>query len=242
MRRAWLYCTGIMVGLAAWAILQYAPDLALFEDGWHSAKFTRMVGAATCVQGFFAALVAAFCLGRAVTPLTPAAPRGTPVPGADGSASGGGPVLPICGILFVLAAIGRLGQARFYREILEVEEGLPAGARYSDEIVDAHRRQERTGWAFGVLWVVVGGALLGTPLFLKPRVWHLGWRTNGVGWGIAVGGFLLSGLGALVCLANGMMLEGARAEVAYFGYLGVLAGAIAAVVGSGVAVLGKAKP
>jgi hypothetical protein len=231
-----------MLGLAACGILQYATDLVLFEDAWHSAEFTRMVGAATCVQGGIAALGAAFCLGRALSPLPPVAPRGTPVSAADDSASRGGPVLPICGILFLLAAIGPFGQARFYREILEVEEGLPAGARYSDEIVDSDRWHERTGWTFGVLWVVVGGALLGTPLFLKPRVWHLGWRTNGVGWGITVAGCLLSGLGVLVCLANGMMLEGASAELAFVGYLGVLAGAIVAVVGSAVAILGKAEP
>jgi hypothetical protein len=38
-----------------------------------------------------------------------------------------------------------------------------------------------------------------------------------------------------------LLLEGARAGIAYAGYLGVLAGAIIAVVGSIVAVLGKTK-
>ena len=242
MRRVLLFCGGTVLGLAAGTILWNAPELYLFTDSWHSAALTRMVGLGIVVEGVLTAFGAALCLGRAAVPLTPAPTRGGKT--ASGPASAGqraGPVLPICGLLFLLAAPGLFGQARRDSELRAVEEGLPAGARYSDEIVEADRRHERTERAFGVVWLVVGGALLGTPLFLKPRVWQLGWRMNGVGCGIAVGGFLLSGLGALVCLANGMMLEGARAEFAFAGYLGVLAGAIVAVVGSIGAVLGKAK-
>ena len=107
-------------------------------------------------------------------------------------------------------------------------------------LIEDYRRDERTERAFGVLWLVVGGALLATPSFLRPRVWQLGWRMNGVGCAIAVGGFLLSGMGACVCLANGLALEGASKELNFAGSLGVLAGAAAAVVGSIVTVLGKA--
>ena len=109
------------------------------------------------------------------------------------------------------------------------------------EIVEADRRHERTEWAFGVLWLAVGGALLATPLFLRRRVWQLGWRMNGVGCGIAVGGFLLSGMGAFVCYANGLAMEGASKDLSFVGYLGVLAGAIIAVVGSVVATAGRSK-
>jgi hypothetical protein len=115
---------------------------------------------------------------------------------------------------------------------------MPGG--WGADLVADFRRRERTEWTIGILWVVLGGALVGTPLFLKPRVWQLGWRMNGVGWGIAIAGFLLSGLGALVCIANGLAMEGASKDVYYAGYLGVLAGAVVAVVGSIVAVLGKA--
>jgi hypothetical protein len=114
--------------------------------------------------------------------------------------------------------------------------------QWGADLIDDFRRHERTERTFGVLWLVVGGALLGTPLYLKPRVWQLGWRMNGVGFGIAVGGFLLSGMGAFVCFVNGLMMEGANKDFSFAGYVGVLAGGIVTVVGSIVAVLGKSKP
>jgi hypothetical protein len=240
MRRALLCCTGIILGLAAGFILGDGPDLYSFVDGWHSAEWTRIVGVGIIVEGCLAALGAALCFGRALIPLTPApTQRGTPVPGAVSAAGRGGPVLPICGILFLLAAAGPFGQARFDSEMLEVMDSMPG--QWGADLVNADRTRERTERTFGILWVVVGGALLGTPMFLKSRIWHLGWRMNGVGCGIAVGGFLLSGVGAFVCFVNGLLLEGARAEIAYAGYLGVLAGAIIALIGGIVAVLGKTR-
>jgi hypothetical protein len=159
------------------------------------------------------------------------------MPGSAPAAVGGGPVLPICGILFLLAAVGPFGQAREDSEKLEVMDSMPG--KWGADLVDDFRRHERTARTFGVLWLVVGGAFLGTPLFLKPRLWQLAWRINGVGCGIAIGGFLLSGMGAFVCVANGLAMEGASKDLYYAGYLGVLAGAMVAVVGSIVAVLGK---
>jgi hypothetical protein len=226
---------GIVLGLAAETILWNGPNLYAFAGPWHSAAFTRIVGVGVIVEGALLALGAALCLGRALRPRAPG-------PGPTPAAVGGGPVLPICGILFLLAAAGPFEQARYDSEELKVMEDLPAGARYSDEIVGSYQRSERTERAFGVLWLVVGGALLGTPLFLKPRAWQLGWRMNGVGCAIAAGGFLLSGLGACVCLANGLAMEGASKDLNFVGSLGMLAGAAAVVVGSIVAVLGKAKP
>lgn len=241
MRRVLLFCAAIVLGPAGGVILWNAPDLFLFADGWHSVEFTRMVGLGIIVEGALAAFGAALCLGRALVPLTSALTlSGTPVPGIVSSAGGGGPVLPLYGILFLVAAAGPFGQARFDSEMLEVMDSMPG--KWGAELVAADRRHERTEWTFAVLWVVVGLVLLGTPLFLKPRVWHLGWQVNGVGWGIAVVGLLLSGMGAFVCFFNGLMLEGARPEIAYAGYLGVLAGAIVAVLGSIIAALGKLKP
>jgi hypothetical protein len=221
---------GIVLGLAAETILWNGPDLYAFTDPWHSAAFTRIVGVGVIVEGALLALGAAVCLGRALRPLTA-------VPGPTPAAVGGGPVLPICGILLLLAAVGPFGQARGDSERLEVMDSMPG--KWGAGLVEDYRRHERTERTFGALWLVVGGSLLGTPLFLKPGVWQLGWRINGVGCAIAVGGFLLSGLGACVCLANGLMLEGANKDFSLVGYLGVLAGAAAAIVGS-VAVLGKA--
>jgi hypothetical protein len=161
------------------------------------------------------------------------------VPEAVSTAVGGGPVLPICGILFLLAAIAPLGQARRDSETLEVMDSMPG--QWGAELVDDYRRHERTEWTFSVLCLVVGGALLSTPLWLKPRAWRLGWRINGVGCGIAVVGFLLSGMGGLLCIGNGLAMEGANGDLAYAGYLGVLAGAIVAAAGSIIAVIGKSR-
>ncbi len=240
MRRVLLFCVGILLGLAAGTILWIAPALYTLEDGWHSAAFTRMVGLGIIVEGALAALGAALCLGRAVVPLTSARTRsGTAVPGPAPAAGGGGPVLPLCGILFLLAAVGPLGQAHHDSETLEVMDSMPG--QFGGDLVDDFRRHERTERTFGVLWLVVGGALLATPLLLKPRVWQLRRQMSGVGCGIVVGGFLLSGMGGFVCYANAMAMEGASKDLCFAGYLGVLAGAIIAVVGSVMAAAGRSK-
>jgi len=240
MRIVLLFCGGAFLGLAAGTILWNAPGLYLFTDSWHSAALTRMVGLGIIVEGILAALGAALCLGRAAVPLTPAPTQGgTAIPGPATVPASGGPVLPLCGILFLLAAVGPLGQASHDSETLGVMDGMPG--EWGADIVDDFRRQERTERTFGVLWLAVGGALLATPLFLKRRVWHLGWRMNGVGCGIAVVGFLLSGMGAFVCFANGLAMEGASQDLSFIGYLGVLAGAIIAAVGSVIAAAGRSK-
>jgi hypothetical protein len=234
MRRALLLCGGTLLGLAAWAVLSNAPELYLFTDSWHSAALTRVVGLGVIAEGALAAFWAALCLGRAVAPLSPGPTRGgTAAPGPAPAAAGGGPVLPLCGTLFLLAAAGPFGQARREQEALEVMDSMPG--RWGGELVEDHRLHERAGRAFGVLWLAAGGWLLATPLFLKRRVWQLGWRMSGVGCGIAAGGVLLSGMGAFVCYANGLAMEGASKELALAGYIGLLAGAVIAVCGSVIA-------
>jgi len=125
--------------------------------------------------------------------------------------------------------------------------------QWGADLVEADRRHERTERTFSILWLVVGGALLGAPLFMKRRVWQLGWRMNGLGCGIAAGGLLLSGMGALVCVANGLKQNGDGLTLSLclspflfqglslVGLLGVLAGAIVAIVGSIMAVAGRSK-
>jgi hypothetical protein len=197
-----------------------------------------MVALGIIVEGALAALGAALCLGRAVVPLTSARTRsGTAVPGPAPAAGGGGPVLPLCGILFLLAAVGPYGQARHDSETLEVMDSMPG--EFGGDLVDDFRRHEWTEWTFAVLWLVVGGALLVTPLLLKPRVWQLRRRMRGIGCGIAVSGFLMSGMGGFVCYANALAMEGASKDLSFAGYLGVLAGAIVAVVGSVIAAAGR---
>jgi hypothetical protein len=94
-----------------------------------------------------------------------------------------------------------------------------------------YRRHERTARTFGVLWLIAGGTLLGSPLFMKPRVWKLGWRIDGIGIGIAIGGLLLSGIGLFVWRVNGTFLRGAWGFYNFVGFLGVLAGTIVTVFG-----------
>jgi hypothetical protein len=237
MRRVLLFSVGILLGLAAGTILWIGPNLYTLEDGWHSAAFTRMVGLAIIIEGALAALGAALCLARAFVPLTSARPRsGSAVPEPAPAAGGGGPVLPLCGILFLLAAVGPSGQAHKDSETLEVMDSMPG--QWGDELVDDFRRHEWAEWTFAVLWLVVGAALLATPLLLKPRVWQLRRQMSGVGFGIAAFGFLLSGMGGFVCFANALAMEGASKDLCFAGYLGVLAGAIIAVVGSVIAAAG----
>jgi hypothetical protein len=142
-------------------------------------------------------------------------------------------------MLFLLAAVGPYGQASKDSHMLEVMDSMPG--QFGGDLVDDFRRHKWTEWTFAVLWLVVGGALLATPLLLKPRVWQLGRRMSGVGCGIAVCGFLLSGMGGFVCVANAMAMEGASKDLCFAGYLGVLAGAIIAVVGSAIAAAGRSK-
>lgn len=238
MRRVLLLSGGVVLGLVAGTILWNAPDLYLFTDAWHSAALTRMVGLAIIAEGVLAAFGAALCLGRAIVPLTPAPiPNRTTAPEPIPAVVGGGPVLPLCGILFLLTALGPFAQARFDSEMLAVMESMPG--KWGTDLVEADRRHERTERTFAVLWLALGGALLATPLFLKPCVWHLGWRMNGIGCGIAVIGFLLSGLGALVCYANGLLMEGANKDLSLAGQIGILAGATIAVGGSILAAVGR---
>jgi hypothetical protein len=148
-------------------------------------------------------------------------------------------VLPLGGILFLLAVVGPFGQARRDSEALEIMDNVPG--QFGRDLVEDFRRHERTERTFSVLWLAVGGALLATPLLFKRRVWQLGWRMNGVGCGIVAGGFLVSATGAFVCYANSLAMEGASKDLSLAGYMGVLAGAIIAVGASVMAAAGTSK-
>lgn len=235
MRRFLLGCAGFVLGLAAYPILWNGPDLYLYEDS-QPLVFTRMVGLGILVEGVLAALGAALCLGRAIVPLTSAT-------------AGGGPVLPLSGLLFLLAAAGPFEQARKDAEGVEAVASKPelfGGERGAAELLAQTRRHERTARAFCVLWLVAGVALLGTSLYLRPRVWKLSWPLNGVGCGVTLGGFMLSGLSGFVYVAEGALSalggKGAHKDTIHAACLGMLAGAFVAVVGSILAVRGKTKP
>lgn len=226
-----LFCGGIILGWVAESILTSGPDLLADGKTWFAADYRRIISLSMIVQGIVAALGAALCLGRAFAPLTSvSAPNETTGSGLESATLGGGPVLPICGILFLYAAFALFMSARYNLEELERLEREPI--RSGDERVDNCRRLVRTERTFGVLWLIVGGMLLGTPLFLKPRVWKLGWRLNGAYCGIAIIGLLLSGMGLGVWRVNGTFLKGAFGFYSLVGLLGVLAGSIVTLFGS----------
>jgi hypothetical protein len=179
---------------------------------------------ALVVQGAVVALGAALCLASAVQDTAAAA-------------VGRGPVLPVCGVLFLLAAIGPFQQARFDRNELEVFDTIPG--KIGEDIVTATRRSERISLTFCALYLVLGGALLASPLFLKREVWQLARLLNQVGCWMAVGGLVLSGLGFFVVVANGLAMEGASRDLALVGDRGILGGAILTALGGGLAVAGK---
>jgi hypothetical protein len=246
MRRGLLLCGGIILAWVAASILTSSPDL--FADGktWFPPDYSRIIGLSMIVQGPIVALGAALCLGRAFIPLKLVPARsGTTASEPGPATTGGGPVLPICGMFFLFAVIGLFVGARVAAGQIERLEGV--SRQMSDEPVDPHRQsrdelvdlyrwRERVGWTFGVLWLVVGGMLLGTPLFLKPRAWRFAWRINGAGGVAAIGGLFLSGVGLFVWRTNGMFLRGAYQFYNLVGLLGVLVGTIVTVSGGIMAV------
>ena len=138
--------------------------LLVYDRGEHDSEgVTQSAGVAFIVQGALLAFVAASCLGRALVPLTVTADDSELVP----VLVGGGPVLPLCGLLFLLAVIGpwaRSEQALKDYEFAQSRPGLIQESR-----VELSRRHIRIGRTFAALWVVIGGVLLGSPLALTPR-------------------------------------------------------------------------
>ena len=136
MRRVLLSCCGLFLGLVAGVILWNSPLWYINDDDPVPIALTRTAGLALIVQGAVAALAAAVCLGRALAPLTlaPAASGRAP------AAVGGGPVLPICGLLFLLAAFGPLGQYQRESKEYAVEQSRPHHARLPSGRAHRHRQ------------------------------------------------------------------------------------------------------
>ncbi len=108
MRRVAQFCCGLFLALVAEVILWNGPQWYTNGEDKVPTTLTQIAGVAVVVQGAIAALVAALYLGRALIPLTlsPVVSGSAPAP------VGGGPVLPMCGLLFVLAGVGPLERSR----------------------------------------------------------------------------------------------------------------------------------
>src|SRR5439155_3187139 len=132
MRRNLLFCRGLAFGLVAEVILWNSPLWYINDDDPVPIALTQIAGVALSVQGAVVALAAALCLGRALVPLTrPPAGRGS-----ARAAVGGGPVLPLCGLLFVVAGIGPLGESRRAAKDYELDQSRPAQARSQEWMVE----------------------------------------------------------------------------------------------------------
>jgi hypothetical protein len=243
VKRIMLICCGLSFALVAEVILWNGPHWYTSEEDKVPTTLTQIAGVALAVQGAIVALVAAVCLARALVPLnfSPAASGSAP------AAPGGGPVLPLCGVLFLLAGLGPLERSR--RAARDYEFAQSRSGQFQDWAVELDRRLVPVGRTFAVLWFGIGGALVATPLFLKPRVWQLRRRLNRAGRKYAIGGLLLSVVGILAWLVNafGNAIGGigggghSSHELSVVGYLGIIAGAIIAVAGSVAAAAGTSE-
>src|SRR5262249_48224080 len=190
-------------------ILWNGPHWYTNEEDKVPTILTQIAGAALAVQGAIVALVAALCLARALVPLTFS-------PAASGSAPAalcGGPVLPLCRLLFLVAGMGPRERSRRAARDYEFSQSRPG--QFQDWAVELDRRLVPVGRTFAVLWFGIGGALVATPLFLKPRVWQLRRRLNRAGRKHAIGALLLSAAGILARHRTGLReaarwLRGAR--------------------------------
>jgi hypothetical protein len=234
MRRVLLFCRGLFLALVAEVILWNGPHWYTNEEDKVPTTLTQIAAVALVVQGAIVAIVAALCLGRALVPLILAPAVSSSAP----AAVGGGPVLPLCGLLFLLAALGPLQRSQRAAKDYAFDQTMPG--QFQDWAVELNRRLVPVGRTFAVLWFGIGGALLATPLLLKPRVWQLRRRLNPVGRKFAIRGLLLSVMGIFVWLVStfgnaiGGLAGGGHAshELSVVGYLGIIAGAIVAVAGS----------
>jgi hypothetical protein len=235
MKRVLLFCGGLLLALVAETILWHSADLFTFEDGWLK-ELTWIADLGLIAQGAVAAAGAALCFARAFVPINPAAQNRANLPGPVVAAVWQRPLLPICGILFLLAAVRAFYAANNDFDTLHVMESFGG---YGASLIEDWRLHGWAALAFCIGYSILGGALLVAPMLLRSRGWQLGQRINGVGCGMALGGLLLSGMSVFVWFANGLAMEGRSEGLSAVCCFGILGGTALAVVGSIVAVFGR---
>jgi hypothetical protein len=228
MKRALLCCGGILLGLVADALL-WAGYIPLSWAFWTGEWMPILVGLGLIVQGTVAAAGAALCLTWAFVPPHPApAQNGISLSSGLTTAVRRRPLLPIfCGILFFLGAVELFWQAIDCYE--DMRRFLDARSSVAFE---EFRVRGQLALALGVLYSVLGGALLVAPLLLKPRGWPLGEGINGAGCGMAAIGLALTSVLIPVYFLYSMSHLFGRDDFWPVFSFGVLGGTVLAVVGS----------
>jgi hypothetical protein len=118
--------------------------------------------------------------------------------------------------------------------------------RHLDALPSVAFEEDRFGGqvalALGILYSVVGGALLVAPLLLKPSGWQLGEGINGAGCAIAAVGLALTSVLVPVYIIYSLNHLFQRDDLWPVFSFGVLGGTVLAVVGSILAVVGRRTP
>jgi hypothetical protein len=214
VRRFLLFSAGLFFGLVAEALLWGGPR-------WYTSD-GRIAGLGFIALGAGFVAWAACCLSRAFVALCPpSAQNKIPLSGPASSTVRGRSGLLICAMLFFLGALSAFGQAWndwHLGQIIGLSEDIAEDALQA--------------LAFAVLYVVVGGALLAAPIFLKPGRWQLDWRMKWPGWGIAMLSLLLCGMSLLIWFGNRMGGEGRSEALNLWSSLGIFGGGVLAAIGS----------
>jgi hypothetical protein len=239
MRRFGRICCGLLLMVAGSILLWNAPLWYTNQEYPIPPAYTQATGIALIILGALAAFWSAVCLGRAMIPLR-IAPDGT-------ITGGGGPVLPLCGMILAFSGIGPLRYSDYGTREYAIAEAHPG--QFQDWAVELSHRWIGLGRNFAVLEFVLGGLLLAAPLITTPRIWQLRRRLNVRGRKIAIAGFLIAVLGILLWFASaligaiGALAHGAPAshEPSYVAFAVIIAGTGVALVGTLIALVGKSE-
>jgi len=239
MRRFALVSCGLFLALSACVLLWNAPLWYTNEEYPIPPAYTQATGIALIILGALAAFWSAVCLGRAIIPLR-IAPNGA-------ITGGGGPVLPLCGMILALSGIGPLRYSDYGAREYAVAEAHPG--QFQDWSVELNHRWIGVGRNFAVMEFALGGLMLATPFVTTPRIWQLRRQLNVRGRKIVIAGFLIAASGILLWFAValigavGALGHGAPAsrEPSYVAFAVIIIGTGVALVGTLIVLVGKSE-
>ncbi len=229
LKRLLLFCAGIVLGYVALCLSVGGPTLFTEEKTWLPGYSVQIISLNLTVQGVVVSLVASLCIGRALIPLKIVQEStGTSGSATESTTRGGGPVLPICATLFLLSA---------FLCFMIAQESAAHAERYSKK--EHNQMEVLTAQTIGVIWLIVGGMLLFSPLLLKRHFWQLGWPIDVTGGVIAISGVALSGISLFAWTYHGNLIKGSDGFFSLLSLLGFLAGTIVTVLGGIKTVAGR---